>query len=355
MIAPPRPHLPTTNPRRLLAERGAEAIADALGSTGYMIQRQLLDDFVQVLKSGKPWLIEGEAGSGKSAIAYALQHGCNMTLFPLQGMEELKLADILYSWDVEAQNQSVIQAVQSGALELKEAQRRQFSLDYLKLGEALHAFHWAAVTRTVPLLFFDEVDKLPVHLQDMLLQLCECGYSHVPRYDRAVGIYDAQTGTTDRELWPIVIFTSNNLRHKLSDPFRSRCYYSWTELPTLAEEVKVLHARVPDAPPALLLAVIKINESIKTVTGVQKKPGLRELIDLLGALTRDRVRHLDESVLRAYVGYLAKQKTHRKSLCDALAVVEQDLELRDDMLEELVWQAFENETSVLGWRHECIW
>ncbi len=143
---PPRPQHETINPRELLAREGAEAIAEALASTGYIVQRRILNDFVQVLRSGKPWLLEGEAGAGKSAIAYAAQYAFNLTLFPLQGMEELTLADILYDWDREAQNQSVIQVVQSGAMTLEAAQSQQYSLNYLKLGEALHAFHWAAAT-----------------------------------------------------------------------------------------------------------------------------------------------------------------------------------------------------------------
>lgn len=347
MIAPPRPNHETINPRELLAREGAEAIAEALASTGYIVQRRILNDFVQVLRSGKPWLLEGEAGAGKSAIAYAAQYAFNLTLFPLQGMEELTLADILYDWDREAQNQSVIQAVQSGALTLEAAQSQQYSLKYLKLGEALHAFHWAAVNGRVPLLFFDEVEKAPVYLHDMLLQLCECGYAHVPRYEAPIGIINSETSESDRNFHPLTIFTSNNQRHKLSEPFRSRCYYTWVDQPTLAEEVVILHRRVPQAPPALLLAVVKINETIKTVTGVQKKPGLRELIDLLRALARDGITYLDEQVLGSYLGYLAKQNLHRKSLYQALAAIEADLEICDPLLEGLVLEAFDTKSVFL--------
>ncbi len=357
MIPPPRPQLPTANPRQLLAHHGPEAIAQALAATGYMIQRRVLDDFVQVLRSGKPWLLEGDAGAGKSAIAYACQQAFNMTLFPLQGMAELTLADILYAWDAEAQSQFVIQAVTTGAMNLREAQAAQYGIEFLKLGEALHAYHWAAqggaaaaaaaAEAAVPLFLFDEVDKLPLHLQDMMLQLCECGYAHVPRYDKAIGIYDHETGATDRALHPLVIFTSNNLRHKLSEPFRSRCYYTWIDPPTLSEQVMILHRRVPEASPGLVLAIVKISESIKIVTGVPKKPGLRELIDLLQALARDRVTHIDERVLISYVGYLAKQNLHRRSLYQALGAIEADLEMRDRMLEQLVLTAFDQEPIFL--------
>lgn len=340
MIPPPNPQLSSINPRTLLHEGGAGALAEALASTGYMIQRQLLNDLAQSLRSGKPLLIEGEAGAGKTAAAYALQQACNLTLFPLQGMAELRLADILYEWDKEAQNQSVIQSVSSGAKTLEEAQGGQFTLPFLQFGEALHAYHWAATTECIPLFLFDEVDKLPEHLQDMLLQLCEQGYAHVPRYDKPIGIYNTETGASDRSRHPVVIFTSNNLRHKLSEPFRSRCYYSWLDCPTPGEEVKILHKRVPNASPQLVSSVVKINDCIKTIPGVQKKPGLRELIDLLTALHRDGVRTVTEEVLHGYVGYLAKQKSHLKSLREALARVERHLELEHRQIEWWVAEAF---------------
>ena len=87
-----------------------------------------MSDYVQVLRSGKIWMIEGESGSGKSAVAYATQFGFNMTMFPVQGMSELRLSDFLYEWDREAQNQSVIQAVTSGAKSLEEAQAEQYQI-----------------------------------------------------------------------------------------------------------------------------------------------------------------------------------------------------------------------------------
>src|SRR5215207_8837467 len=203
MIPPPNTNKPQLNPREVLQWGGTRAVAEALESTGYRIQGHLLSDYEQVLRSGKIWMIEGEPGAGKSAVAFATQHGFNMTMFPVQGMSELRLGDLLYEWDREAQNQSVIQAVASGAKTLDEAQAEQYGRKFLKLGRALHAFYWAGSTGQVPLLFFDEVDKLPEHLQDMLLGLLECGYAYVPDYDQPVGVYDAGKESSDRRLFPL--------------------------------------------------------------------------------------------------------------------------------------------------------
>ena len=88
MIPPPKTNKPQLNPREVLQWGGARAIAEALESTGYRIQGHLLSDYEQVLRSGKVWMIEGEPGAGKSAVAYATQHGFNMTMFPVQGSRE---------------------------------------------------------------------------------------------------------------------------------------------------------------------------------------------------------------------------------------------------------------------------
>jgi MoxR-like ATPase len=346
MIPPPKTSKPQLNPREVLQWGGTRAIAEALESTGYRIQGPLLSDYEQVLRSGKIWIIEGEPGAGKSAVAFATQHGFNMTMFPVQGMSELRLGDLLYEWDREAQNQSVIQAVASNAKSLEEAQREQYALRFLKMGRALHAFHWAGATGQVPLFFFDEVDKLPEYLQDMLLGLLECGYAYVPGYDRPVGVYDEERGISNRALWPVVIFTSNNLRFKLSPPFRSRCFYSWLEKPSPQEEVAILRARVPEARPDQVRAVAKINESVKAIPGVQNKPGLRELIDLLAAFVRDGVTQVDENVLARYLGFLAKQQSQIKSLRLALARVTSEVNLRDEKLDLWVREAFGREQVV---------
>jgi MoxR-like ATPase len=348
MIPPPLPDQPTINPRHLLREGGKPALAHCLAGTGYRIQNGLLDDFAPVLLSGKIWLIEGEPGAGKSAVAYATQRGCNMALFPVQGMSELTLADLLYQWDREAQNQFIAQAVTTGGLALEEAQARQYALRFLKLGRALHAFHWAATSASVPLFFFDEVDKLPEYLQDMLLGLLECGYAYVPGYDAPLGLYDPATGLADRARWPLVIFTSNNLRFSLSPPFRSRCFYSWLDKPTPQEEIHILRARVPEAAPHQVRAVARLNEVIRSIPGVSQKPGLRELIDLLAAWVRDEVHSFNEAVLGRYVGYLAKQQSQSRSLRLALARVAREIAARDDLLDGWLAAAYGRERLVLA-------
>ena len=112
-MVPHNPDLPAMDPRSLVDSDGADALADLLAQTGYVVQRRILIDLKHVLRSGKPWLIEGPRGGGKTALAEALAQACNLPCFYLQGMQGLALADVLYSWDREGQNQWIRQATSS--------------------------------------------------------------------------------------------------------------------------------------------------------------------------------------------------------------------------------------------------
>lgn len=304
---------PSINPRRVVNDGGAAALANLLAATGYMVQERVLSDLVQAIKSGAPHLIEGERGSGKTALAEALAEACNLPIFYLQGMEGLELEDVLYSWDREGQSQFVRQAIASG-MKLADARTQQWGADYLLFGEALGAFEYAARTGKVPILIVDEVDKLQDRIEDMLLQLFGRGYAHVPRY--------GDVGEKDPACWPIVVLLSNDIRHDLSAPMRSRCVYTWMDMPSAREEVAILCARVPDASGAAVRWVAKVLDCIRAIPGVQDKPALREGIALLNAFMRDGVKIVDEGVLTSYLCLFAKRRGDRSYLQQSMARIE---------------------------------
>ena len=304
---------PIINPRQVVRDGGAAALAELLAGTGYMVQERLLNDLVQAIRKGRPHLIEGERGSGKTALAEALAEACNLPMFYLQGMEGLTLEDVLYSWDREGQSQFVRQAIASG-MKLAEARAEQWGPEYLLFGEALGAFEYAARTGIVPILIVDEIDKLQDTIEDMLLQLFGRGFAHIPRY--------GDVGAKDPELWPIVELLSNNIRHDLSAPMRSRCVYTWMDMPSAREEVAILRARVPQASAEAVAWVAKLLECIRGIPGVQDKPALREGIDLLDVLVRDRIKRLDEAVLISYLCLFAKRRGDRSYLEQSMARIE---------------------------------
>src|SRR5262249_19864202 len=171
----------SVDPRRKLEREGLDALSSMLARSGYVIQRRLLVDLGHSLRSRKPLLIEGPRGGGKTALAESLAEACNLTSFYLQGMDDLTIADVLYSWDREAQTQMVRQELTAGT-KLNEAQYKQFTREYLILGEARAAFEYAGLNNNPPVLIIDEADKLTEKIEDMLLQLLGRGLAHVPRF-----------------------------------------------------------------------------------------------------------------------------------------------------------------------------
>src|SRR5215813_521893 len=121
-MIPSDPNREVIDPRLLVREHGRDALAELVArESGYIFQLRPLKDLCQALKSGMPLLAEGERGGGKTEMVDALAYSCNRPLFELQGMDELKLKDILFEWDEGGQNNFVIQAIGSGQLTLAEA------------------------------------------------------------------------------------------------------------------------------------------------------------------------------------------------------------------------------------------
>ncbi|MDX6577851.1 MAG: hypothetical protein QOE96_3804 [Blastocatellia bacterium] len=338
-MIPVKPGKGIINPREVLRNGGPKQLARHLAGTGYMIQEGILGDMVQAIKGGAPHLIEGPRGAGKTALAEALAKGCNLPVFYLQGMEGLTLDEVLYSWDKESQSEYVRQAVASGK-PLSEARQEQWSDEYLILGEALAAYDYAARNDVVPILIVDEIDKLTETVEDMLLQLFGRGYAHVPRFGN-IGVQDASK-------WPIVVLLSNNIRHDLSAPMRSRCVYSWMELPTAREEVLILKTRVPEASARLVAYGAKLLDSVRAIPGVVDKPALREGIALVKAWARDEVTAVTEEVLKEYLCLIAKREPDRKYLALSLARVEKDINLPHREIDVWVAQEFKERLTMVA-------
>jgi MoxR-like ATPase len=326
-MQPNNPLQPAINPRRLLEEHGESALADLLYGTGYVIQHAMLRDLAHVLRTCLPWLIEGPRGGGKTALAESLADACNLPVYYLQGMEGLTLADVLYDWDREAQTQWVRQAVATGH-SFEEARAGQWTREFLMLGEALAAYERAAQDNVIPILICDEFDKVSEKLEDTLLQLFARGYAHVPRF--------GEIGVKDQRRWPIVILLSNDQRHDLSSPMRSRCLYSWLTSPTPREEARILKARCPQASRLLLIKMVKLINAIRGLPGIMDKPGLRESIALLRAFDATGHTDLNAEMIEHHLCFLAKRHLDLENLRKSLARVEVMMELPDVEIESWI-------------------
>jgi len=288
-----------------------------------------------------PLLAEGERGGGKTEMVDALAYSCNRPCFELQGMDDLTLKDILFEWDQPAQNNFVVQAVSTNELSLAEARSRQWRREFLNLGEILKAYDYLSDTRIVPIVKLDEFEKLPQVCQAFFYQLFTDGHASIPRLAENNG----HIGVRKDDEKPIVILTSNN-QHVVHPPLRSRCVYTKVRQPTDVEESRILHSRVPEAGFELLCQVIKVVRYIRLMLPtVRDKPGLRESIALLRALTSEEIDVLSGEVIDDHLGFIARNADDLANLELGLLRLEKAAQTDDSVIEEMIHQVL-SETVV---------
>ena len=336
-MIPSDPHREIIDPRRLVREHGRDALAALVASeSGYIFQLRPLKDLCQSLKSGMPLLAEGERGGGKTEMADALAYSCNRPYFELQGMDDLKLKDILFEWDERGQNNFVVQAVETGALSLEAARQHQWRKEFLTLGEILKAYDYLATTGIVPMIKLDEFEKLPPVCQAFFYQLFTDGHASIPRLSENKG----HIGVDKDDDKPIVILTSNN-QHVVHAPLRSRCVYTKVRLPTDFEEARILHSRVPVASAVLLTQVVKVVRYIRVMMPtVRDKPGLRESIALLKSLLAEECVSLCAESTDDHLGLIARNADDLANLELGLQRLEKAAMSSDSVIEQIVQEIF---------------
>lgn len=302
------------NPRRLVLEGREMELYALICQTGYVPEEQNFSDFCQSLKSGRGWLISGTRGSGKTAFPEALATACNLTICIVAGRDGLKQEEILYDWDKEEQaawmNENLRLAKDAPETEREKiminARKEKWKREFLILGEMGLAYDLAAKATTndeqtaPPILILDESDKFGASVEDAMLMPLERGLIYIPR------LKSGFIGVTDWRFRPIVVTTSNDLRHKLSAPFISRHVFSRFSTPSLLKELEILRARCPNATSIQLALAAKLLDGVRGIAGIEDYPSLRESIEVVGAFERDGVEYLDENSLLRYFCYFVK-------------------------------------------------
>ncbi len=159
-----------------------------------------------------------------------------------------------------------------------------------------------------PVLILDESDKFGPSIEDSLLMPLERGLIHIPRYE------DGTIGISDWRFRPIVITTSNDLRHKLSSPFISRHVFSRFASPSLVKELEILSTRNQRAASVHLALTTKLIDAVRGIAGMEDHPSVRESIDIVAALERDSIESLNARSLVRYFCYFAKASASRELL-----------------------------------------
>lgn len=309
-MLPSNPDKPKINPRRMVREGRAGKLYALICETGYIPDEGNFSDFCQSLLSGFALLACGSPGSGKTVFSDALFEACNLDYYTVTGRDELKQEELLCSWDRREQEsfmreaRPLIEALPEAdrACALESAREQRWSRRFLILGEVAAAYAKAEAGEFPTLLRLDEVDKFGAAIEDALLGPLATGKIFVER------LAEGFVGCTNEDVLPIVISTSNDSRHELSQPFRDRHLHTYFATPSLAKELQILLARCPEIKATNLSNALKLLDAIRSVAGLSHYPSVRTAIQLARAFKRDEIVELDERSVSVYFTYFAKNR-----------------------------------------------
>lgn len=240
-----------------------EEIQIRLAGTGYVADADLAMALHLAVHLGKPLLLEGPAGVGKTEIAKALAEIESARLIRLQCYEGLDAASAIYEWNYQRQ----LLAIRATEGESAD-EARLFTEDYLLKRPLLEA-----ITQSEPpVLLIDEIDRADEEFEAYLLEVLAEFQISVP-----------ELGTIQATARPIVILTSNGTR-ELSDALRRRCLYTYVDYPSRAAELAILHHREPGLEKRLAEQIIHVVQAIRR-EDLEKKPGIAEMLDWAAALS----------------------------------------------------------------------
>ena len=282
----------------------AESIIESFAASGFVCSAEVATSLFLAEKLGKPLLLEGPPGVGKTEIAklWAAFHAAE--LIRLQCYEGLDEAKALYEWSYGKQMlyaqllRDKTSEVLSRAATLDDAIRMLrdeadgfFSREFLLARPLLQAI---LATRPVVLLI-DEVDRSDEEFEAFLLEVLSDHQVSIP-----------EIGTLKAAAPPRVVLTSNDTR-ELSDALRRRCLYLYVDYPSLADEMRIVEARVPGLSVALVDRVVRFAQSLRKAD-LKKAPGIAEVVDWAVALVAVSADGLSSGVLRKTLGALLKNR-----------------------------------------------
>jgi MoxR-like ATPase len=264
------------------------AIRDRFREHGFIIGDEFATALQLMVALGKPLLLEGPAGVGKTESAKTLADVLRTRLIRLQCYEGLDALSALYEWNYPRQMLRIRMSEGMGA-SLEEREAEIFGEEFLLKRPLLEAI----LQDQAPVLLIDEIDRADEAFEAFLLEVLGEWQVTVP-----------ELGTIRARHVPYVVLTSNRAR-ELSDALRRRCLFFWIPYPTLEEEIAILHVRIPDL--SVRLAE-QIARSVQVLRGLplQKAPGVAESLDWARALVSLHRDHLDRTALEQTLGCVLK-------------------------------------------------
>jgi len=272
------------------APNSVDDIAAGLRSVGYLPGESTALVSYLATKLGKPILVEGPAGVGKTELAKALATYLDRTLVRLQCYEGLDEAKALYEWNYRKQLLR-IQAEAEGA-GWQEVQDDIFGAEFL-----LERPLMTAIAAEEPVvLLIDEIDKTDQEFEAMLLELLSDFQISIPE----LGRFEARTR-------PVVLLTSNNSR-ELTEALKRRCLYLWLDYPALEHELEIVKLHAPELGDAVARKLVEVIAMVRELD-LKKPPSIAESIDWARALLLLGADDIDGQVFAETMSIIVKHRT----------------------------------------------
>ena len=276
------------NPKQLTIDE----VQEILLKEEYVCDRSLATVVYLSLAMGKPLLLEGEAGVGKTEIAKVLAKVLNAKLIRLQCYEGLDANTALYEWNYPKQMLRIkLEEVQRG--DKKAVETEIFNQDYLLKRPLLEAI--ISEEENPPVLLIDEIDRADVEFEAFLLEVLSDFQITIP-----------EIGTVQAKQRPYVFLTSNRTR-EIHDALKRRCLYHWIEYPTFEKELEIISTKFPEVAPAMAKQICAFMQRVREMN-FYKRPGVAETLDWATALIALNRKGLDDKTVVETMGCVFKYR-----------------------------------------------
>ena len=270
--------------------RSIDGLTQAFRGHGYIAERSLVTTVFLALELGRPLLLEGEAGVGKTELAKVLAATLGARLIRLQCYEGLDVNTAVYEWNYPRQMLEIRLLEARGEID-KATAHDIFGPEFLLRRPLLQALE--AHDGVPPVLLIDEIDRADEEFEAYLLEILSDFQVTVP-----------EIGTIRATTPPSVVLTSNRTR-EVHDALKRRCLYHWIDYPTAAKEFEIVSTRVPDAPAGLARDLVAFVHRLRTAD-LTKVPGVAETLDWAAALLSLGATELDGDVVDETLGVVLK-------------------------------------------------
>jgi MoxR-like ATPase len=281
-----------------------ETIQDARGrlaDVGYLAGESAALVTYLAGRLGKPVLVEGPAGVGKTELAKAVSRATDRTLIRLQCYEGLDEAKALYEWNYRKQLLRIqTEAADTGWQDVKED---IFGEEFLLARPLL-----TAITADVPVvLLIDEIDKTDQEFEAMLLEVLSDFQISIPE----LGVVESRTR-------PLVLLTSNNSR-ELTEALKRRCLYLWLDYPSVEHELEIVQLHAPELDEQIARKLVEVVHMVRALD-MKKPPSIAESIDWARALLLLGAEDVDQGVLERTMSIIVKHRTDLDLVAERVGV-----------------------------------